>query len=343
MNKFKRGIACGGNWIIDHVKVIDYYPKENAVTDIVDETIGGGGCAYNVIINLAKFDATLPLSAVGMIGNDIDGNYIIDECNRHRNICLKNLKRTSDARTSYTDVYSVKDNGSRTFFHCRGANALFSPETVDIHQINADIFHLGYLSILDGMDAKDKQFERASARFLANLKSQGMKTSIDLVSAETPYFSDIVSPALKHTDYCIINDFEAERLTNISLRENNQLITENLARIGEKIFQAGVRELVVVHFPEGAYARTRDGKEQIQPSLQLPEGYIVGATGAGDAFCAGILYALYHDWPMDRMLRFAVCAGAQNLQDLTTTGATTRWEKILHLQNQYPFRSSLNH
>lgn len=342
MSKLQKGIACGGNWIIDHVKVIDRYPKENAVTDIVAETIGGGGCAYNVIIDLAKFDTALPLSAVGMIGNDVDGDYIINECSQYPNISLKNLKRTSDVHTSFTDVYSVKDTDSRTFFHYRGANTLFRPETVEIGQIKADIFHLGYLLILDGMDALDKQYGRASARFLANLKSHHIKTSIDLVSADNPHFSDIVTPALAYVDYCIINDFEAEKLTNIQLRKDGLLISENLTQVGEHIFQAGVQELVVVHFPEGAYTRTQTGEEIIQPSLQLPDGFIVGATGAGDAFCAGILYGLFNDWSLDRMLRFAVCAGAQNLQHLTTTGATTQWEKIEDLQNQHPFRSSLN-
>jgi sugar/nucleoside kinase (ribokinase family) len=338
----RKGIACGGNWIIDHVKVINTFPQEFTVTDIIDETKGGGGCAYNVVINLAKFDPHLPLTAVGMIGNDADGEYILNECRLYKNICLDHLKQTSDAHTSYTDVYSVKATGSRTFFHYRGANRLFSPESVDLEWLSADIFHLGYLLILDGMDAPDAQYQRASARFFAELKARGMRTSIDLVSADTPDFSDIVSPVLPYTDYCIVNDFEAEKLAGVCLRKKGKLVPENLSSAGEKIFNKGVRELLIIHFPEGAYSRTRDGQEIIQPSLLLPDGYIVGATGAGDAFCAGVLYGLYHHWTMEKTLRFAVCAGAQNLHDLTTTGAITHWKKIMDLEHQYPYRLNIS-
>ena len=48
-----------------------------------------------------------------------------------------------------------------------------------------------------------------------------------------------------------------------------------------------MKDLVVVHFPEGAFARTRRGEDFWQSSLKLPQGYIAGTAGAGDAFCAG--------------------------------------------------------
>ena len=58
------------------------------------------------------------------------------------------------------------------------------------------------------------------------------------------------------------------------------------------LLQQGVRELVVIHFPEGAFARTRKGEDFWQSSLKLPPKYIAGTAGAGDAFCAGVLYGL---------------------------------------------------
>jgi len=66
----RQGIACGGNWIIDLVKVVDFYPPENALANILSESMGGGGCAHNATLNLAKFDAGLDLYALGVIGDD---------------------------------------------------------------------------------------------------------------------------------------------------------------------------------------------------------------------------------------------------------------------------------
>ena len=58
----------------------------------------------------------------------------------------------------------------------------------------------------------------------------------------------------------------------------------------------GVNDLVVIHAPEGGYAMDRSRKYYQQESLKLPDGYIKGTVGAGDAFCAGILYSLYKEW-----------------------------------------------
>ena len=44
--------------------------------------------------------------------------------------------------------------------------------------------------------------------------------------------------------------------------------------------QQGVRDLVIIHFPEGAFARTRKGEDVWQSALKLPPKYIAGTAGA---------------------------------------------------------------
>ncbi len=334
----RKGIACGGNWIVDLVKVVDLYPVECSLANILAESMGGGGCAHNVTLNLAKFDSSLDLFAVGLVGNDVFGNFLIQECKDFPSIQIGQLRRTDMEKTSYTDVFNVKSTGRRTFFHHRGANRLFSPETVDVEELSVEMFHLGYLLLLDGMDRDDSKFGTMAARFLSQLQHCGIRTSIDLVSEDSTRFSQVVPPALRYTTYCIINDFEAEKLTGIPIRENEKILPASLRRIAGTLFAFGVAELVVIHFPEGAYLAARDQTEILQPSLELPKDFIVGSTGAGDSFCAGILYGLYHGWDYGRMMRFAVCAGAMNLRDLTTTGGMAPWPQIFQMQDRFPFR-----
>ena len=50
-----------------------------------------------------------------------------------------------------------------------------------------------------------------------------------------------------------------------------------------------------------------------EPSLTLPKGYIVGAVGAGDAFCAGVLYAVYRGLSVTEALRMGAATAAANL------------------------------
>jgi len=334
----RKGIACAGNWTLDLVKVIDHYPPENSLTDITAESMGGGGCAFNVTLNLAKFDSRLELYALGVIGNDSYGDFLIDQFRKYPHVHLEQLKRTSQDGTSYTDVFNAASTGHRTFFYYRGANRLFSPDDVDLDKLPVGLFHLGYLNLLDAMYQADSQFKTVAARLLAKVRERGIKTSIDLVSESSDRYGQIVPPALKFATYCIINDFEAEKVSGIPIRQDRALILGNLKRIATHILALGVDELVVIHFPEGAFLLTKDRREILQPSLDLPESYIVGSTGAGDSFCAGVLYGLSRGWRHEKTLRFAVCAGAMNLSDLTTTGGIRPWEEIFEMEEKFPYR-----
>jgi sugar/nucleoside kinase (ribokinase family) len=336
--KTNPGIACGGNWIVDLVKVVDVFPEESSLANILGESMGGGGCAHNVILNLAKFDSSLALHAVGVIGQDAYGDFLWNESKHYPNIILNQLHRISYEKTSYTDVFNVHGTGRRTFFHYRGANQLFSPDFINLDELPVDIFHLGYLLLLDAMDLPDVQYQTVAARFLAEIQKRKIKTSIDLVSENSDRFSRIVPPALKYADYCIINDFESAKLTGIPLRDGDRVLIQNLPRIASRVLDYGAREFVIIHFPEGAYLLTQSGKEHWQPSLELPPEYIVGTTGAGDSFCAGVLYGLCRGWSHEKMLRFAACAGGMNLRDLTTTGGIGSWEEVLSMEEQFSYR-----
>ena len=335
---YREGIACGAHWAVDLLKVIDLYPQENCIAYISEMSQGGGGCAHNVVINLARFDASLPIHALGVLGNDAFGDYLVGECRRYPNVNIDQLRRTNLDATAYTDVFSVKASGRRTFFHYPGTNRLFQPAHVDLDSLPVKMLHLGYLLLLDAMDQPDAEFGTVAARFLSQAQSRNIRTSIDLVSEDSDRYARIVPPALKFTDYCIINDWEAEKLAGIPLRVGGKLLPENLGRIGATILGFGVKDLVVIHFPEGGYLLSQGGVELLQPSLDLSDDYIIGSTGAGDSFCAGILYGLYRGWNYDQTLRFATCAGGMNLNDLTTTGGIKSWQEVLGMEKRFPYR-----
>ena len=48
-------------------------------------------------------------------------------------------------------------------FHNRGANATWDGSDVDFAQSNAKIFHLGYLLLLDAIDAEDSEYGTVGA------------------------------------------------------------------------------------------------------------------------------------------------------------------------------------
>ena len=170
-----------------------------------------------------------------------------------------------------------------------------------------------------------------------------MKTSVDVVSEDSDRFADIVGPALKHSDYCILNEIEAGKTAGFKIRQTDgSLDTVGLRHAAGALLQQGVSELIVIHFPEGAFARTRKGEDIWQSSLKLPKKYIQGTAGAGDAFCAGVLYGLHEDWELSKCLELGVCAAAASLADPTCTGGMIPLDKCLALAKKYKFQKSLN-
>jgi len=336
----RSGIALAGNWIIDHVKIIDCWPAENTLANILSEGRGTGGAPYNVAVDLRKLDPDLPLECIGLIGRDSDGEFILGNMRALR--CdTRQLRQIRAAPTSYTDVMTVQGTGNRTFFHNRGTNALFGYEHFNFDAIQARIFHLGYLLLLDQLDRGDPEFRTVAARVLCELRKRGIKTSVDVVSENSQRFERIVNPALPHIDYLILNEIEACRTTGHAPRKGKPLDMAAIRASAKELLKRGVHDLVVIHMPEGGYAIERRGRETFQPSLDLPTDYIKGGAGAGDAFCAGVLYGLYRKWPIKKCLRLAVCAGAACLSDPTCTAGMRSLAETFALADEFPLKAGL--
>jgi sugar/nucleoside kinase (ribokinase family) len=305
MTQGRQGITCAGNWIVDRVKLVDLWPREEGLANVLSETRGGGGGAHNVCIDLARMGAPFPLRAVGMVGDDEDGKWLLAVAFQNR-VDITGLHKTKEAATSYTDVMTVKATGRRTFFHSRGAGRLLQPRHSEAGP--SRLLHLGYLLLLDGIDA-------AASQVLQRVRAKGVKTSVDLVSAERSRYREVVLPALEHVDYLFLNDFEAGECAERSLRTSDGRPDQDAIR---KAAGALWRQnLVVIHMPEGAFAKSPEGELWV-PSK--PVTSVVSAVGAGDAFAAGVLYGLHEGWTVQQSLDLGHLAAAACLGHETTTG-----------------------
>ena len=77
--------------------------------------------------------------------------------------------------------------------------------------------------------------------------------SLDLVSRKgDPRYRPLVLPALKHLDYLTINELEASEFSGLEIRlPNGEPHVANIARAASALLDAGVRQRVVIHCPEG--------------------------------------------------------------------------------------------
>ncbi|MHC5005203.1 MAG: carbohydrate kinase family protein [Planctomycetota bacterium] len=334
----RRGVCCAGNWIVDHVKTVNTWPAEETLATILAEDLGTGGSPYNVCIDLARFGADFPILALGLTGDDADGARIRDDLER-LGIDARCLGTAADASTAYTDVINVQSTGRRTFFHHRGANALLAPEHFPIEDLDCRILTLGYLLLLDGLDAEDATYGTAAARVLARCQAAGIRTAVDVVSEESNRFERVVTPALAHTDYLIVNEIEAGRTADRSVRRDGRLDRGELEAAAAHLLDRGVGRMVVIHAPEGALAMSGDAGPVWHASLVLPEGFIRGGAGAGDAFFAGVLLGLHDGWAIDRSLAFAHGAAASCLRHPTCTEGVAGAAEIEALCERLGWRS----
>jgi sugar/nucleoside kinase (ribokinase family) len=338
MTSSRQGILAGGNFSVDHVKIIDAWPDQDMLVNIRVETSVNGGGPYNVLKDLARMQVGYPLQALGLVGEDSHGDWIIHDC-ATAGVDPSQLQQTTAAPTSYTDTMMVASTGRRTFFHHRGANALLGEQHFNFTKTNARIFHLGYLMLLDEMDRLTPDGRSVAGRVLESARRAGLLTSVDIVSTEHPYFSEIAHAAMPHTDYLIINEIEAGKIVGHELRRYGNLDIQATAEAARALIARGVKKQVVIHFAEGALSADADGCVCRQGSLELPEGFIIGATGAGDAFAAGYLHAVHEGWSVESSLELAICTAAACLREATPSGGLRPVEQCLSYLSEMSVRS----
>jgi len=331
----KRGIAIAGNIITDIVKSIDTYPKAGMLSYVTDTQYAVGGCVPNTAINLAKIDQSIPVFALGKVGADENGHYIISQLLKN-GVSVDGITYCTNAATSFCDVMSMP-TGERTFFHKKGANAEFSPEDIDIESLCCDILHIGYILLLDAFDKPHKQYGTVMAEFLHRVQKAGIKTSIDVVSNSTEDFGKTVIPALKYCNFAIMNEIECCSIWKLDAYNEEGVLQRNHIRACmEKMVECGVKDKVIVHSKTYSFILNAQNGEFTQvPSLRIPSELIKGSVGAGDAFCAGCLYGIYHNFADRQLLEFASAAAACSLFAANSTGGMRSKTEIMAIAQAY--------
>ena len=324
----KTGIAVAGCLIADLYCEIDTYPRQGMLTNI-RATHGSVGGTGNLIVDLARLDATLPVRVSGLVGEDDSGKMILDTLSQYPNIDLRNVTRQGQSSVDY--VMEPRDTKQRTFFYHAGASDLYDASYLDWAAVDAKIFHLEYLLLMARVDAADAEYGTHGARILHDAQARGMLTSVDMVSEQSERVPRVVKAALPYVDYCTINELEASAVTGIAV------VDEVTARAALACLRsAGVRRWAVIHQAECAYGLDcRTGEFAFCPSLHLPEGFIHGNTGAGDAYCSGILYGAYTGLPLQRAMAFAAAAAACSLSGANSTEGMRPAAQVWDVYSQY--------
>ena len=331
----KKGITFAGTVLVDVVKTVDFYPELGMLANIQSVSQAVGGCVPNTAIDLATIDPTIPIAAIGKVGKDEYGDFVIAKM-QEKGIDTSGVLVSETEPTAFTDVMNLSSTGERTFFHCKGTNKNFSPEEISLDGVDCDILHAGYILLLDKFDEEDPVYGTGMARFLARVRERGIRTSVDVTSSKGMDYKKIIGSALPYCDYIIFNEIECCGIWGIEpYTPEGKVDLAAIERAMRLTLEAGVKEKVIVHCKKAGFCLDKSGRFTYLTSLDIPRSEIRGSVGAGDAFCAGSLYAIYNGYDDERILEFAIAAASANLFSENSVDGMRPREELLVLNERY--------
>jgi len=93
-----------------------------------------------------------------------------------------------------------------------------------------------------------------------------------------------------------MNRLEAEAITGIQITTR-----EDIRHAGDFLLGKGIRHIFITSGGDGVYWADQEGEGFYIP----PAVTVINATGAGDAFTAGVIFSTLRDYPIEKTLRFS--------------------------------------
>ena len=304
------GVLCSGSFMCDLIATD--LPRIGDPGDLIYAPNGiqlhPGGHAANVAIALAKLGET-DVTATGSIGTDPLGDFM--EASLRENGVEVNAQRLADDPTSKNIALVVRGE-DRRFYAELAANTMLTPDHVTsvLGETRPEIFYQGTIG---GLRALDGHLESV----LRKARELGCTTFVDVIR---PYPGgwDGLERSYPLIDVLHCNGPESQVLTS----------EEDFLKAATALSERGVALCLLTLGERGLIAVKGETRLRV-PSFSVEA---VDTTGAGDAFCAGVISALrragfqHDDLPsitQETLKQVLVEGSAAGAACVTATGATT--------------------
>lgn len=291
-------VLCYGEIGIDNIIQADGLPSpENAVFPTSD-SYHGGGAAANTAVWLATLGAKVELTG-NAIGQDTYGNWIIERLSKHPNIDLSLVEQREGVMTPFTRALVTPD-GERSFL------IFWYPQAPKIALTKQMLNGVRYMAL----DLYGGPERLASARLAFE---SGVATAVgDVIWPD--------HPALPYTSIATNSGpYIRQHFPGVDVRQH----ARKLQAISKGI-------VITTDGPRTVYALDAQGNGL---TIEPPTVSAVDATGAGDAFRAGLLYGLLHGFDLSRSLCWAVACGSLKVKNLGAATTLPDFEEIEALAN----------
>jgi sugar/nucleoside kinase (ribokinase family) len=335
----RRGFVTAGTWCVDDNKVIRAWPSEDTANEVLSIDRQGGGSACNMALDLRRLDDQMFVETIGVVGDDEAGRFLCDQCDAF-GVNRAQLTVIAGGATLSVDAFCVEGGGRRTHFFYPGVAKTLSPDHFDFTRTAARILHLGLPGAHQTMDAPWQGEANGWVAVLKAARASGLETNLELMTIAPDRLAGLARPCLPHLDMLVVNDFEIGAVCGVETSGPAEADGAAVKRAMESVLASGAMRIVAAHFPQGAFALSRDGAFFAQGSLAMPAEEIIGPNGAGDAFAAGFLYAQHEGWDLRRGLALGHCAAAASMRALSTTTGVKSWRECLRLADLWGFRDA---
>jgi fructokinase len=266
-------VACFGELLIDFVPTVGGL----SLADAPAFKKAPGGAPANVACGIAKLGGKAAF--IGKVGDDEFG-HMLCEVLKDNHVITNGVRFDSHARTALAFV-TLRHDGEREFMFYRNPSAdmLFQPDELDIELLQqASIFHYGSISLITEPSRSTHLEAMRIAKEAGALLSYDPNLRLPLWPSADAAKEGIMS-IWDQADIIKVSDEEVIFLTGADPKDD----AHNL-----KMMPAGCRLMLVTEGAEGCRYYTPKFHGQVG-GLKVQ---VVDTTGAGDAFCAGLLSQL---------------------------------------------------
>ena len=238
-----------------------------------------GGCAGNIAYNLHALGGD-PV-VMGTLGSD-GGAY--RERLRALGIAIDGVRVIDDAYTAQAFIITDHDDNQITAFHPGAMNRSHVVHVDDVAGVG-----LGIVSP-DGKEGMKQHVAEFAARGIPFVFDPGQGLPL--------FDGNELAQMIEHASYLTLNDYEAKLLAD----RTGWSIADIAERVDGLVVTMG-GEGSIIHAGGATYAIPA-----VRPSA------IVDPTGCGDAYRAGLLYGIGHDWDWETTGKLASVMGTIKIE-----------------------------
>jgi pseudouridine kinase len=315
-NLIKKGYILGKGYVLrqeeyasiiggSNIDIIGF-PRDNLIikdSNPGEVKISLGGVGRNIGENLVRLGVSTRL--ISAVGDDVYGRKILDQA---QNVGLDmddSLILSQVPTSTYLAILDEKGDMNAAISHMD----IFEKISLDFIMSKKQVITNSKLCILDTNIPKtviDYMLEtfKNTDFFLdtvSSTKAQKVKDKIGAFHTIKP------------------NKIETELLSGMAINNNSDLI-----KASEYFLAKGVKQVFITLGEEGVFYNN-GVKHLLIPN---PKIKVINATGAGDAFVAGLAYSHFHNLDIDETARFSMAASILALSHSETINPNISEENV---------------